>query len=120
MKSVLLVDDDTHFRRSLSIGLETMGYQTYEAGSGMEALEFLQCNQKDNSGVEGIVIDARMPGLDGFWLADQISTVYPLLRIIILSAHSYSVESDHYMILTKPIHLQKLAEVLESDIHLSP
>lgn len=119
MKNVLLVDDDTHFRRSLSIGLETMGYQTYEAGSGMEALEFLQSNQKENDRVESIVIDARMPGLDGFWIADQISTMYPSLRIVILSAHSYSVESDHYTIFTKPVKLQKLANALERDVSFS-
>ena len=102
MKSVLLVDDDTNFRRSLSIGLETMGYKTYEAGSGMEALEFLKVNQNHNNRVTGLVIDARMPGLDGFWIADQISTMYPSLKIVILSAHSYSIKSGHYIIFTKP------------------
>ncbi len=112
MKSVLLVDDDTHFRRSLSIGLETMGYQTYEAESGMEALEFLQVNQKNNDKVEGIVIDARMPGLDGFWIADQVSAMYPSIKIVILSAHAYSIKSDHYTIFTKPVKLQKLAKAL--------
>ncbi|MBN2028735.1 response regulator [bacterium] len=117
MKSVLLVDDDTHFRRSLSIGLETMGYQTYEAGSGVEALEFLQVNQKQNDKVESIVVDARMPGLNGFWIADYVSTIYPSLRIIILSAYYYSIKSEHYIIFKKPVKLQKLVKALERKVN---
>ena len=58
MMSVLLVDDDTNFRRSLAIGLETSGCQVHEAQSGMEALEFLQANQKTENPVSGIVIEA--------------------------------------------------------------
>lgn len=116
---VLVVDDDTHFRRSLVIGLETMECRVWEAKSGMEALEFLQLNQITNDRVEGIVVDARMPGLDGFWIADQISVMYPSLRVIILTAHSYSSKLDHYTILTKPIHIPSLIEVLEQDVHFA-
>ncbi len=88
MMRVLLVDDDVNFRRSLAIGLETNGYQTFEVNGGMEALEFLQINQGTPDSVESIVIDARMPGLDGFWLADQILAKYPAMRAVILSAHA--------------------------------
>ncbi len=119
MKSVLLVDDDTHFRRSLSIGLETMGYKTYEAGNGVEALEFLQVNQKKKNKVEGIVIDVRMPGLDGFWIADHVSTIYPSLRIVILSAYYYSTKSEHYIIFKKPVKLEKLVKALERKVNFS-
>jgi DNA-binding NtrC family response regulator len=116
MRGVLLVDDDSHFRRSLAIGLEVMGYRVCEAGSGMEALEFLRENQIKDEKVSGVVLDARMPGLDGFLLADQIVTMYPSLRVVILSAHSYSVRSDNYTVLTKPIDLKRLIKVLDRDM----
>ncbi len=118
MRHVLLVDDDTNFRRSLAIALEAMGYHVYEAKSGMEALRFLRDNQRAKDKVEGVVLDARMPGLDGFWLADQISEVYPSLKIVILSAHSYPLQSDQYTFLTKPVHIPDLIEVLEQDVSL--
>jgi CheY-like chemotaxis protein len=111
---VLLVDDDTHFRRSLAIGLETMGYTVFEAQGGMEALEFLQANQRSTDQIDSVVVDARMPVLDGFWLTDQISIMYPSLKVVILSAHSYMGELGRYTILTKPIRIPTLVDILEN------
>ena len=119
MIHVLLVDDDTHFRRSLAIGLETNGCRVYEANSGMEALEFLQKNQNTENRVSRMLIDARMPGLDGFWLADQISAKYPSIRVIILSAHTYPSDLKDYKVLTKSIGIPSLIEVLEQNISLT-
>jgi CheY-like chemotaxis protein len=119
MMRVLLVDDDTNFRRSLAIGLETSGCQVHEAQSGMEALEFLQANQKTEDPVSGVVIDARMPGLDGFWLADQITAMYPILNVIILSAHAYPSEIKGYNVLSKPVPIPLLIETLEQDMSSS-
>ena len=119
MIHVLLVDDDTHFRRSLAIGLETNGCRVYEANSGMEALEFLQANQNTENRVSRMLIDARMPGLDGFWLADQISAKYPSIRVIILSAHTYPSDLKDYKVLTKSIGIPSLIEVLEQNISLT-
>ena len=118
MIHVLLVDDDTHFRRSLAIGLETNGCRVYEANSGMEALEFLQKNQNTENRVSRMLIDARMPGLDGFWLADQISAKYPSIRVIILSAHTYPSDLKGYKVLTKSVGIPSLIEVLEQ--HITP
>ena len=117
---VLLVDDDTNFRRSLAIGLETNGCRVYEANSGMEALEFLQANQNTEDCVSSILVDARMPGLDGFWLADQISAKYPSIRVIILSAHTYPSDIKGYKVFTKSVSIPSLIEVLEQDITLTP
>lgn len=112
---VLLVDDDTNFRRSLAIGFDVQGYAVHEVRNGMEALEFLQLNQKTDNRVDGVIVDARMPGLDGFWLADQISLMYPTLRVVILSAHPYPEKLGHYTLLPKPIRISMLIQVLEQD-----
>ena len=113
MTRVLLVDDDMNFRRSLAISLETEGWHVYEAGSGMEALEILQVNQKTVTRIGGVVVDARMPGLDGFWLADQITAKYPSTRVVLLLAHAYSPEIRNYEIFTKPVSIPILVKALE-------
>ena len=113
MENILLVDDDTNFRRSLAIGLEDLGYSTIEAKGGMEALTYLQNDQKSKKKIEGVVVDARMPGLDGFWLTDQISATYPSVQVVILSAHAYPQKSDQYTVLTKPVKIPFLAKTLE-------
>lgn len=113
MESILLVDDDKNFRRSLAISLETLGYKVFEAKSGMDALQFLKNNQQCDDRVKGIIVDARMPGLDGFWLTDQILAMYPQLRVIILSAHPYPTNLDRYTFFTKPVKIDQLTQVLE-------
>ena len=110
---VLLVDDDTNFRHSLAIGLEAMGHAASEVKSGLEALEFLHVNLMSEEKIDSVVVDARMPGLDGFWLMDQISIMYPFLKVVMLSAHSYPGELSKYTILTKPIRIPKLVDILE-------
>ena len=101
------------------------GNKTYQNKNNYQLLEeqpvvFVEfdraCQFIENQ--EGVVLDARMPGLDGFWLADQISEVYPSLKIVILSAHSYPLQSDQYTFLTKPVHIPDLIEVLEQDVSL--
>ena len=116
MMHALLVDDDTNFRRSLALGLETNGYKVSEAKSGMEALELLHTNQRTEDRIGGVVIDARMPGLDGFWLADQISAKYPSLRVVILTAHAYPSNVKSHKVLTKPVEIPMLMEALEERV----
>ena len=112
MQNVLLVDDDKNFRRSLAVNLEMSGYQVYEATNGMEALQFLKENQEEENKVSGVIVDARMPGLDGFWLTDQLLSSYPELRVIILSAYPYPSKSDRYTFLSKPVKIEELTQVL--------
>ncbi|MCK5145311.1 response regulator [bacterium] len=105
---ILLVDDDVHFRHSLAIGMELAGLQVVELAEGLRALEFLLGNQGTTSGVAYVVVDARMPGLDGFWLSDQIHDLYPNIRVLILSAHRYHDLPERYTLLEKPVKMDRL------------
>lgn len=113
MRSILIVDDDKNFRRSLAINLETLGYHVYEAENGMQALQFFGENQETDEKVSAVIVDARMPGLDGFWLTDQLSESFPELRIIILSAYSYPSQCERYTFLTKPVNMETLTKALD-------
>jgi len=76
--NILLVDDDNNFRRSMVIAMEARACKVLEACDGMEAFQILGHSQ-----VDAVIMDARMPGLDGFWMADQIKREHmPTLRII--------------------------------------
>ncbi len=112
---LLLVDDDQGFRRSLAIALELKGHRVVEMENGMEAIDFLKSDQKQADRVENMIIDARMPGLDGFWVADHVSAAYPHLKVVILSAFAYPERYEDYTILQKPVRISDLLHVLTKD-----
>ncbi len=60
-RTVLLIEDDVDVRALLKEVLETEGYRVCEAGNGMDGLKSL----RQNSGIGLIVLDLRMPVMDG-------------------------------------------------------
>jgi FixJ family two-component response regulator len=81
-KSVLIVDDEKNIRLTLSQALETLEVQTDTAADGEEALAKLK---EKESGL--ILLDLKMPGIDGMELLRQVSKIRPDIRIIILTAY---------------------------------
>ena len=68
VKTVLVIDDDSGFRKSLTGVLKQSGYQALEAANGREALERLREMPKPRV----VVVDWSMPEMDGL---DFIRTV---------------------------------------------
>ena len=88
---VLLVDDESLVRRILKEILAS--YQDVElvgeAASGYEAVAAVERLQPDI-----VVMDIRMPGMDGIAAAREIRTKYPRMKIIGLSEHAHSYNTD--------------------------
>ena len=57
---ILIVDDDSRFRRTLHLALDSHGYEVIDAADGEEALRFVAAGAPDL-----IVLDWQMPGMDG-------------------------------------------------------
>jgi DNA-binding response OmpR family regulator len=86
-KSVLIVDDEKNIRLTLSQALEALEVETETAANGEEALAKLK--EKEFS---LILLDLKMPGIDGMEVLRQVSRIRPDIRIIILTAYG-TVES---------------------------
>ena len=80
---ILLVDDEERFRANLQKMLGAQGLAVKAAGSGAEALEELKLAPYDV-----IVLDIRMPGMDGLATLKEIKQIYPEVEVIILSGHA--------------------------------
>ena len=114
---VLLVDDEPVFVDTMSKVLKARGYGVGAAAGGVEALEELRFNRYDV-----VVLDLRMPGMDGIETLERIRKQDPLLPVILLSGHadmSKAVEAmQHgavdYML--KPAPVDKLCERIRSAI----
>lgn len=86
-RNVLIVDDEKNIRLTLSQALEALDLKTETAVNGEEALEKLE--EKD-FGL--ILLDLKMPGIDGMEVLHQVRETRPDIRVIIITAHG-TIES---------------------------
>ena len=116
-KKVLVVDDNMAITLALNIRLRAAGYEVSSAADGVSALKAVQENRPDV-----ILLDVRMPGMDGFEVKRRLRAV-PELRdipVIFLSAHAQeATRQDAFAagakyFLPKPYDAAQLIAVIEA------
>ena len=80
---VLLVDDETDFLQTLVKRLSRRGLAVHAAGSGEAALALL-----DETPIDVVLLDVRMPGMDGIEALKQIRRRHPLVEVVMLTGHA--------------------------------
>ena len=114
---VLMVDDEEQFRSTTSKILSRRGYETSMAGSGEEAIEILKTAQQDV-----VVLDIKMPGMDGHEALAQIKKMNPDIQVIMLTGHGASdsakesLQQGAFDYLSKPCDIDLLAAKI-NDAH---
>ncbi len=86
-KPILIVDDEKNIRLTLSQVLETLGAEIDTASNGEEALMKLK---EREFGL--ILLDIRMPGMDGMEILRQVREIRPDIRVIMITAYG-TIES---------------------------
>ena len=81
---VLIVDDEALIRWSLAEMLSDQGYAVLEAGDGKSALAILR---NPPCPVEVIILDYRLPDLNGLQLLAAIRGVSPHSRVVMMTAY---------------------------------
>ena len=81
---VLLVDDEVPFVETMTKRLAKRDLQVISAFSGKEALEKL----KEISDIEVVILDVKMPGMDGIETLREIKRNFPLTEVIMLTGHA--------------------------------
>jgi len=84
---VLVVDDEQEFRELTVKRLEKRGLKVEGAESGQRALEILEHSRTDV-----VLLDVKMPGMDGIETLRQIRILKPLVEVVLLTGHA-SVDS---------------------------
>lgn len=85
--SVLLVDDEEEFLRTIIKRLGKRGIDATGATRGEQALELMTESARDV-----VVLDVKMPGMDGLEVLKRIKTQWPSTEVIMLTGHA-SVEA---------------------------
>jgi two-component system response regulator GlrR len=112
--TILIVDDDPTLLKLLGILLREEGYRVLAAGSGEQALALLAA-EKPNL----LLTDLRMGGMDGMALFDAVRRTYPMLPVIILTAHGTIPEAVEatkrgvFGFITKPYEARALLAEVE-------
>ena len=88
LANVLLVDDEAEFVETFSERLELRDLTIFKAFTGEEALQVLEKNHD----MEVVILDVKMPGMDGIETLTEIKKKFPLVEVIMLSGHA-DVES---------------------------
>lgn len=86
-KPILIVDDEKNIRLTLSQSLASLDLPVRMAVNGEEALQKLQ---EEEFGL--ILLDLRMPGMDGMDVLSRVRERWPKVRVIVITAHG-TIES---------------------------
>ncbi|MGD8793093.1 MAG: response regulator transcription factor [Anaerolineae bacterium] len=84
---ILVVEDEATTRRAITQALNLMGYEAESAASGEQAMARLAMGRYDL-----MLLDLRMPGMDGIEVMDKVREGYPDLLVLVFTAHA-TVES---------------------------
>ena len=112
MSRVLVVDDDSGMLFSLRGLLASRGQDAVIARSGREALDHLE-------GVDAVITDFAMPGMDGVQLVQAIHDRDESLPVILLTAHGservavQAIKSGAYDYVTKPFDVEEFCVVVD-------
>ncbi|MGD9209713.1 MAG: response regulator [Desulfobacteraceae bacterium] len=112
---VLLVDDEKAFVDTMIKRLNKREVDIQPAYNGQEALEQLE----KNSDVEVVILDIKMPVMDGMETLSKIKSKYPLIEVIMLTGHATvetgieGMKKGAFDYLMKPCNANELVKKVE-------
>ncbi len=110
---ILLVDDEREFVQTLSERLIMRDMGSAVAYDGASALEMIAEHEP-----EVMILDLKMPGIDGIEVLRRVKSMNPDIEVIILTGHGSETDRDECMrlgafaYLQKPVDIDKLSETI--------
>jgi DNA-binding response OmpR family regulator len=120
---ILVADDDDCVRCLLERGLEQAGFEVRVAKNGREAVDLYR---QFASEIEIVLLDVRMPEVDGPQALAALRKEYPAVRCCFISGHSGCYTPDELLSMgaqdyfRKPFSLQALAARLSELVRTPP
>ena len=111
---ILLVDDEKEFIQTLSERLQMRNMGTAVVYDGNAALDQVQYDEPDV-----MIIDLKMPGIDGIELLKRVKQTWPQIQVIVLTGHGSEQDKKNCMALgafsymQKPVDIDLLSESLK-------
>jgi|CXWL01.1.fsa_nt_gi DNA-binding NtrC family response regulator len=118
---VLIVDDQTDISSGLKILFESRGYRVGVVGSGEECISEV-CNKR----YEIILLDIKMPGIDGVETLRQVKQVRPDVGVIMMTGHApeemlqKALEEGSFAWVHKPLEIDRIIQVIDQCLKKAP
>ncbi len=115
LTTVLIVDDEARFLKTTQVLLEKEGYKVYTAEDGYQGLSAIQDKR-----VDVVILDVKMPGIDGVDVLRRIKADHPLVEVLMLTGHATmetaidGLKLGAFDYLTKPCDLSVLKEKINA------
>ena len=112
---VLLVDDEEEFVKALAERLKMRDLRSDTVLDGEEALSYVEDQEPDV-----MVLDLKMPGIDGMEVLRQVRKAYPNIQVIILTGHGSEKDEEEakrlgaFDYLEKPVNLDVLVKKMKA------
>jgi two-component system, NtrC family, nitrogen regulation response regulator NtrX len=109
MATILLIDDEASIRRTLKEILEFEKYQVLEAPDGFSAIDIFK-----KSAIDIVLLDIKMPKMDGLEVLDFLQEINPEVPVIMISGHGNidtaveAVKKGAFDYISKPPDLNRL------------
>lgn len=109
-EKILVVDDEENIRKSLKMILEYEGYSFIEAADAEEALDIVE----ETVGLDLILLDIKLPGMDGLELLSELKKKPYSPEVIMISGHGTvqtavdSTKRGAFDFLEKPLHRDRV------------
>ncbi len=116
---ILIADDEASLRLVLQTAMNKVGYEVDTAKNGKEALHMAQENY-----YEVVILDIRMPEMDGLQAFYEIHKIKPNLPIILMTAFGSSetavdaMKHGAYDYILKPFNLEEIKIIVNRAIHM--
>ena len=118
--SILLVDDEAPFVETMTKRLTNRELKVQSALSGQGALDALADGSSSKTDV--VILDVKMPGMDGLETLEQIKTLHPLVEVIMLTGHATienaieGMKTGAYDYLMKPCDMDLLMAKIDEAV----
>jgi DNA-binding NtrC family response regulator len=115
MATILLIDDEASIRRTLKEILEFEKYQVLEAPDGFSAIDIFK-----KSSIDIVLLDIKMPKMDGLEVLDFLQEINPEIPVIMISGHGNidtaveAVKKGAFDYISKPPDLNRLLITLRN------
>jgi len=103
---ILIVDDEIEFAEAFAERLRLRGFTAYTAYGGEQALRAVE-----ELTPKIMVLDLKMPGMDGLEVLRRVKTSHPEVQVIILSGHGSEMDESYGRNLGAFAYLRKPADI---------